>query len=338
VTPKDVHGNITERGKIIPQYVVLVGNLLAIPVGYLLYLHYQWLPAGGMFANILWASVNVWLAYSLVTFTTHKNHQRLDYRFAVPVPAKICQQGKCQFGTIDDVSSSGFRLHARLADGTRSGECLSGELWLPGRRLPFTAEIKRLITGHETTGDYIKAYGCAFNWQDNAMHDQLNRYLFGSGLQWQIQGLQESSQTPLQWLSDLRHGSQDVAENAPPCWAAFVYRVLGSTGTDDMAGLIEVTNPGQTSRRLILYHPINKGVLLSGRVIMQSCQDEITLCATAIRQIETQLTPIFMITAEVHVGSINAAEPAEVLEQATVNAEDTSRGAEAAVLHKRSLP
>ena len=338
VTPKDVHGNITERGKIIPQYVVLAGNLSAIPIGYLLYLHYQWLPAGAMVANILWASANIWLAYSLVTFTTHKNHQRIDYRFAVPVPAKICQQGKCQFGTIDDVSSSGFRLYACLADGTRSGECLSGELWLPGRRLPFTAEIKRLITAHDATGDHIKSYGCKFNWQDNAMHDQLNQYLFGSGLQWQIQSLQESGRTPLQWLSDLRHGSQDVADHAPPCWAAFVYRMLGSTGTDDMAGLIEITNPGQTSRKVLLYHPVNKGVLLSGRVMMQSRQEGITLCATAIRQIETQLTPIFMITAEVHVDSVNAAAPAEVLEQATANAEDTSEGAEAAVPHKRSLP
>ena len=210
-------------------------------------------------------------------------------------------------------------------------------MWLPGRRLPFTAEIKRLVTAHDSTGDYIKAYGCAFNWQDHAMHDQLDRYLFGSGLQWQIQGLQESNRTPLQWLSDLRHGNRDVADNEPPCWAAFVYRMPGSTGTDDMAGLIEVVNPGQTSRKVLLYHPVNKGVLLSGRVITQSREDDITLCATAIRQIETQLTPIFTITTEVQVSSVNAAEPAEVLEQVIANAADASQGADAVIPRKRSL-
>ena len=338
VTPKDVHGNITERGKIIPQYVVLAGNLLAIPVGYLLYLHYQWLPAGGMFANILWASANVWLAYSLVIFTTHKNHQRLDYRFDIPVPARICQQDKCQFGTIDDVSSSGFRLYARLADGTRPGECLSGELWLPGRHLPFTAEIKRLIPTHDASGDYTRAYGCEFNWQDHTMHDQLDRYLFGSGLQWQVQGLQESSRTPLQRLSDLLHGNRDVADDAPPCWAAFVYRMPGSAGTDEVAGLIEVVNPRQTSRKVLLYHPVNKGVLLSGRVITPLSEDDVTLCATTIRQIETQLTPVFMITTEAQVGSVSVAEPVKVLGPVTASAEDASQGADTAIPRKRSLP
>jgi cellulose synthase (UDP-forming) len=337
VTPKDEHGKITERNKIIPQYIVLTANLLAIPIGYLLYLHYQWLPAGGMYANIMWASVNAWLAYSLVTFTTHKNHQRLDYRFAVPVPAKICQQGKCRFGTIDDVSSSGFRLYARLAEGTRSGECLSGELWLPGRRLPFTAEIKRLVTAHDSSGDYTKAYGCKFNWQDHAMHDQLDRYLFGSGLQWQIQGLQESSRTPLQRLSNLRHGNRNAADNAPPCWAAFVYRMPGSTSTDEVAGLIEVAKPGQTRRKVLLYHPVNKGVLLSGQVITQLSEEDITLCATATRQIETQLTPVFMVTTEVNAGSVSTAEPVKVLEQVAANAEDASQDADAAFSHKRGL-
>jgi cellulose synthase (UDP-forming) len=337
VTPKDVHGDITERGKIIPQYIVLAVNLLAIPLGYLFYLHYQWLPAGGMFANILWASANVWLAYSLVTFTTHKSHQRLDYRFDIPVPARICHQGKCHFGTIDDVSSSGFRLYARLADGTLSGECLSGELWLPGKRLPFTAEIKRLIPAHDSSGDYIKAYGCEFNWQDHARHDQLDRYLFGSGLQWQIQGLQESSRTPLQWLSDLRQGKQNSDDNAPPCWAVFVYHMPGSSGTDEMAGLIEVTRPGQTERKVLLYHPVNKGVLLNGRVITPLCEEDITLCATAVRQIETQLTPIFMITTEVFIRSVNAAEPVRIFGQATAHADNASQAADAAILHKRSL-
>jgi hypothetical protein len=169
------------------------------------------------------------------------------------------------------------------------------------------------------------------------MHDQLDRYLFGSGLQWQIQGLQESSRTPLQWLSDKYHGNRDVADNAPPCWAAFVYRMPGSTGTDEIAGLIEVANPGQTRRKVLLYHPVNKGVLLNGRVITPLCEDDITLCATAIRQIETQLTPVFMITTEVHVGRVNAAEPVKVLEPVTANAEDTSQGADAVIPRKRGL-
>lgn len=337
VTPKEVHEDITERGKIIPQYMVLTGNLVAIPVGYLLYLHYQWLPAGGMFANIIWASVNVWLAYSLVRFTIHKNHQRLNYRFAVPVPTKICQQGKCRFGTIDDVSSSGFRLNARLADETRSGEILSGELWLPDRRLPFTAEIKHLVTAHDSGGDYIKAYGCEFNWQDPVIRDQLDRYLFGSGLQWQIQELQECSQTPLQWLDDLRHGNRTSTDNDAPGWAAFVYRMPGSTGTDELAGLIELSSPGQTKRKVLLYQPVKEGVLLSGRLITPLCETSITLCVTTVSKIETQLSPVFMITTEVHVKSVSTAEPVNVFEYISADTEGVSHATKTAPRKKRGM-
>jgi hypothetical protein len=104
-----------------------------------------------------------------------------------------------------------------------------------------------------------------------------------------------------------------------------------------MAGLIEVVSPGQTSRKVLLYHPVNKGVLLSGRVITPLCEDNITLCTTAIRQIETQLTPVFMITTETQVGSVSAAEPFKVLEPVTANAEDVSQGADAAIPRKRRL-
>jgi cellulose synthase (UDP-forming) len=336
VTPKGMHGNITEHGKIIPQYLVLAGNLAAIPVGYLLYLHYQWLPAGGLYANILWASVNVWLACSLITFTTLKQHQRQDYRFSIPVPARVCQQDKWLFGTIDDVSSSGFRLYARLADGTQAGEILSGELWLPGWHLPFTAEVKRLMTKHGPNGNHTIAYGCKFNWQDMAHHDLLDRYLFGSGLQWQVQELQENGRTPLQRITDLFHGSREVPSKAPSCWATFVYRIPGSIGTDELAGLIGVPSPGQTGRKLLLYHPVNKGVLLRGREMSQLRENNVTLCATDIRQIETQLMPVFMVTAEVHADSISMADPVRVIEQATASIEPASQGIDAAISRKRS--
>jgi cellulose synthase (UDP-forming) len=336
VTPKDVHGDITERSKIVPQYLVLAGNVFAIPIGYVLYRQFQWLPVGGFFANVLWASVNAWLAYSLISFTTHKRHHRVDYRFSIPVPAKICQQNNHQFGTIDNISSSGFRLYARLADGTSPGECLSGELWLPGTRLPFTAEIKRQITAYGATGEYVRAYGCAFNWQDKAHHDLLDRYLFGSGLQWQVLELQENGRTPLQRFTDLLHGNRDVPGKAPSCWSTFVYRIPGSTGTDELVGLIEVASPGQSGRKLLLYHPVNKGVLLRGREITQLCDNDITLCATDIRRIETQLMPVFMVTAEAQADSISVSEPAKVVENATATNEPASQGINAAIPRKRS--
>jgi hypothetical protein len=88
---------------------------------------------------------------------------------------------------------------------------------------------------------------------------------------------------------------------------------------------------------VLLYHPVNKGVLLSGRVITPLSEDDVTLCATTIRQIETQLTPIFIITTEDHVGSVNAAEPVKVLGPVTANTEDASQDADAVIPRKRRL-
>ncbi len=210
-------------------------------------------------------------------------------------------------------------------------------MWLPGKRLPFIAEIRRLVKANDSSGDRIIAYGCVFNWLENAIHDQLDRYLFGSGLQWQIQGLQERKRTPLQWLSDQRNGNRDVADNEAPCWKTFVYCMPGSTGADEMVGLIEVVKPWKTSRKVLLYHPINKGVRLSGRVITELCDDDITLCVTDIRQVETQLTPVFMITAEACLGSVTAAEPVKVIQPVAANTEDASKVLMLTSSHARSV-
>jgi cellulose synthase (UDP-forming) len=325
VTPKDAHGIETGQGRIIPQYLLFGANLTAIPVGYLLYLHYQWLPAGGIYANILWASVNAWLAYSLVTFTVHKKHQRLDYRFTVPIPVRVRQHGICQFGTIDDISSSGFSLYVRLAANTQPGELLSGELWLPGIYLPFTAEIKRLVTVQRNGDDYVKAYGCEFKWTEKKQHDLLDRYLFGSGMQWQIQDLQEQGRTPLQLLSALFHWQKNTETDTPLRWSAFVYRLSGSAGADEHVGLFEITGTQKTVCKLLLYHPLGKGVVLSGRVITRTGEDHITLYPTDIRQIETQFTPVFIINAEPGISHPGTTDIDRVVDLVTSTANDLGK-------------
>jgi hypothetical protein len=72
-------------------------------------------------------------------------------------------------------------------------------------------------------------------------------------------------------------------------------------------------------------------------VITPLSEDDITQCVTAIRQIETQLTPVFMITTEINAGSVNAAEPARVLELVTASAEDASQDADVATQRKHGL-
>ena len=59
-------------------------NLLAIPVGAVLYLYYS-LPLAALLACTVWASVNLLLAVSMLLFSKIKSHfKREEYRFPIP--------------------------------------------------------------------------------------------------------------------------------------------------------------------------------------------------------------------------------------------------------------
>jgi len=297
VTPKGVPANRFEQTRIIPQYLVLALNLYAIPIGYLFYQKYAWLPAGGVAANIVWASVNALLAYSVVTFTIRRKLQRAEYRFGVPVPARIRQKQAWVYGTVDDISSAGLRLHAHLSDDRLPGESLQGQLWLPGSCLPFEATIKRLITSHDRKCHHVNAYGLEFNWRDQAQRDQLDRFLYGSELQWHVQELQETNRTPLQWLGGILSRPWDRARRMSPCWEAFVYTLPGGGTGDEAIGLIRAGREKPAAPTLLLYHPLKPGALITGRVITPTNEEHLTLCATAVKELESPLTPVFLIGA-----------------------------------------
>jgi cellulose synthase (UDP-forming) len=295
VTPKGVRANRLDITRLIPQYLVLALNLYAIPIGYLFNQKYDWLPAGGLAANIVWASINALLAYSVVTFTTQRKLQRVEYRFGVPMPARIRQKEAWVYGTVDDISSAGLKLHARLSDDRMPGDSLQGQLWLPGFCLPFEATIKRLITTQARGCHRVKAYGLEFNWRDQAQRDQLDRFLYGSELQWHVQELQETSRTPLQWLGSMLSRPWDFARRMSPCWEAFVYTLPGGGTGDEAIGLIKTGRGKSAAPTLLLYHPLKPGALITGRLITPMSEEHLTLSASTVKELESPLTPVFLI-------------------------------------------
>jgi cellulose synthase (UDP-forming) len=295
VTPKGVPANLFEQTRIIPQYLVLALNLYAIPIGYLFNQKYDWLPAGGLAANIVWASVNALLAYSVVTFTSRRKLQRVDYRFGVPVPVRIREKEAWVYGTVDNISSAGLRLHAHLCDDRIPGDSLEGQLWLPGTCLPFQATIKRLITSQTRGCHHVKAYGLEFNWGSQAQRDQLDRFLYGSELQWHVQELQETNRTPLQWLGSILSRPRDFTRRTSRCWEVFVYTLPGGGTADEAIGLIRVGVETAGAPTLLLYHPLKPGALITGRVITPLGEKRLTLSATTVRKLDSPLTAVFLI-------------------------------------------
>lgn len=211
VTSKDnLSATQTAARVMSPQILVSGLNILAIGVGILLWTFGRHLPIDGLIANIVWASVNFTMAFLIVKFTLLRTKfKRKEYRFPVPLPAYVAFGDDAQIMmTVDDISSSGCRLYGRLPASAQLGDLLHGELLMPGEALPFTAWIAALIPGESAGEHYTKAIGLAFQWQDNKDRDQLDLFLYGSDLQWQLHGLNDRVRTPTEVIQQRLSGQQ----------------------------------------------------------------------------------------------------------------------------------
>jgi cellulose synthase (UDP-forming) len=301
VAPMHIPANMLEQIQIIPQYLVLAINLYAIPIGYLFYQKFEWLDPLGVTVIIVWASINALLAYSVVTFTTRRKRQRVEYRFGVPVPVRIREKESWIYGTVDNISSAGLKLHAHLCDDRIPGDSLQGQLWLPGSCLPFEATIRRVITSHARGCRHATAYGLEFNWQDQLQRDQLDRFLYSSDLQWHVQELQETNRTPLQRLASILSSPWSLTRRMPRCWEAFVYTLPGGGSGDEAIGLIKVGSKKVSAPTLLLYHPLKAGALITGRVITPLSEERLTLSATTVKELDSPHTPVFLIGTAVSI-------------------------------------
>ncbi|MEP7057571.1 MAG: glycosyltransferase [Caldimonas sp.] len=190
-----------------PQWTVLALNLVALPVGTALYVWSDALPLQSLIANSVWALVNAALAAAVLSFTALSQRNSRDrYRFPIALPAEIVvADGTRLRGTVDDISDSGMRFYAKFPAGLETGSALTGQLLLPEGPVAFHGEIRGQIT-MPGQPDVVKALGCQFSTSDEGLH-RLEEFLFGSDLQWILNGYSDRVQTPMsRWLPDLVDG------------------------------------------------------------------------------------------------------------------------------------
>ncbi len=172
-----------------PQYLVFAFNAIAIPIGLLLYTLYGHLPTDGMWANVFWAGLNTWLAWSVLRFSTQRErNRRHEYRFRVPVAALV--EGLPV--TVDDISPVGLRLYGALT-AERVGQRLSASLALPDGPLVCQLEVR-------SVGERRGSIGCRFAEIPEPELQRLEAFLYGSDSQWWLSGFSEQAPTPLQRL------------------------------------------------------------------------------------------------------------------------------------------
>ncbi|HET7202576.1 MAG TPA: PilZ domain-containing protein, partial [Steroidobacteraceae bacterium] len=201
VTPKQMGEADATRRMLWPQYLVLVLNLAAIPFGIVYFGTERGLPTGALVANVIWASLTLGIAVLAIRYALQAaTSRRREYRFPLPVPLRIHDTaGHEAIALAIDISPLGCRIVGVPAGGATVGQELRGELLLPTGPLPVVATIRAVSNpAADSCAGAEPAIGCEFRWGVSDERNQLEMFLFGSDLQWQLNGFSDRIRTPIE--------------------------------------------------------------------------------------------------------------------------------------------
>jgi len=265
VTPKEMGEADATRRTLWPQYMVLGLNAVAIPIGIVLHWRGSALPVAALVANILWASLTLGIAASAILYALRvANFRRREYRFPLPVPLRVTRDGSSRVVLATDISPYGFRLLGAGLVDLRPGDDIQGELLLPTGRLPVHARVRSRSQPDAGHGDPEArlAFGCEFRWDGPAYRNQLEGYLFGSDLQWRINGLEERVKTPLQRLGRLFALPARIAISNQR-WQPLLFP-HGRPDDERLVGFISEVHPGNPVRTAMTLSELQVNALLEG--------------------------------------------------------------------------
>lgn len=205
VTSKKMSGSMTNFWYLLPQYAIFASNVIALPVGFYLYKTTHHLTYFSLIANMVWASLNLILAGMLLLFSMARSlYKRNNYRFSIPLVARInTSVGREFFASIDDLSSAGMYLVAPRELHLKANSSVNGVIFLPDGPMSFEA-IVRAIHNNDSEAT-LDGLGCEFVWNDKVSRDRLERFLYGSDLEWHLHNLSEINFTLLSGSSEREH-------------------------------------------------------------------------------------------------------------------------------------
>ncbi|GCB02235.1 cellulose synthase catalytic subunit [UDP-forming] [Sulfuriferula multivorans] len=297
VTSKDLSQAGQTATFVLPQIAVILLNGLAVPVGIFLFVYAAHLPLTGLAANIIWAGINLALALSVVWFSLRRvSYTRSEYRFPIPLPAKVTIKDRLTlYATVDNISSSGCSFYGAFPRNLEPGSPVQGVLALPAGMLPFQGRVVSIKTdkGNESRAPSVS---CHFEWKNPHERDRLDLFLYGSDLQWHLLQLSERVLTPLEWA--FSRFSEDGRHRipSPAHWNTMLYDVDGEeTGR---LGLVSTPLDNQSERAMITFTPLATGAVVFLRSFTRTEQRRYHLKVTGVRQIQSPVAPIFYYQTE----------------------------------------
>jgi cellulose synthase (UDP-forming) len=293
VTPKDMGQADATRRSLWPQYLVLGLNAVAVPIGILLHLRGSSLPIGALIANLIWAGATLVVAALAIRFSLRvASFRRREYRFPLPIPLHISSARGGAIGLATDISPMGFRLTGTPVPGIRPGDEIRGELVLPTGRLPVLARVRDLVPGSGGDSGAPSTLGCEFQWASTATRNQLELFLFGSDLQWRLNGLDDRVQTPLERLAAIFAGKARQGVPMAQHWSPLLYRG-GSATSEPALGFISAADPATSARTVVVLGALPRNLRINAEEVTANGAREITGNIADEQILETNTAPLY---------------------------------------------
>lgn len=199
VTNKQLDGLTRYSLYLWPQGLIVAINFIALQAGLWNYALGE-LNRFSYSVNSAWAIFNLLLAVSVLFFSLRRiRFKRLDYRFNVPLVASFHgTNGETVFAAVQDISSTGMRMVVESNPGLGLEREISGHLRLPGQLIPFRALTRTLGTRPQAG---MFSIGCEFMWDSRQGLEQLELFLYGSDIEWQVNHISERKPTAMEWLT-----------------------------------------------------------------------------------------------------------------------------------------
>ena len=276
-----------------PAQAILVLNLAAIPFGLV---HHAWhltLPASALGANLLWALLNSGLAAAVVSATLKATaFRRTDYRFPIPLPARLkFPVDEPVYGVVDNISSTGFRFYGRFPEYAQFGAKVSGELYLPGGALPLQATIRAFYLGHDKNGEqHGKSVGLTFDGTGPGDEGIPGGFMYDNDQYWRINELIDRGDTPIGFLARvLGHGSARLSYR-PEHWAPALFHGIDG---HSQVGMISIPSQRGAPRRVLALAPAPVGKRLRVSIATRAARHSFEGALAAPQILHTPLAPLY---------------------------------------------
>jgi cellulose synthase (UDP-forming) len=242
----------------------------------------------------MWAGITLVLAVLAIRFSLRlASFRRREYRFPLPVPLRVVTPQGFAVGLATDISPRGFRLLGTPVTGARVGDELLGDLLLPSGRLPVRATIRDLVRPTPPDAGGPQAVGCEFSWDSASNRNQLEMFLFGSDLQWRLNGFDDRVRTPIELFGAALSGRREIPSPRGQHWSPLIYRNREAT-TESGVGFISAVDPSSRSRTVVALGALPRNTRLRAEEVTLHGAINVTGSVADEQVLETDAAPIYL--------------------------------------------